>query len=301
MTGSLSALGDWYRRRRAATRRVFGINRRNVELVYAHNARRHYPIADDKILCKEILAARGVPVPRTLWTCSALFEVERTLARLRELDHFVVKPANGSGGVGIAVLGARESGGWQTADGGYMSEAELKRHLAGIVFGAYTRQLEDRVLVEERIHPHPTFSELWPGALSDVRVLVLQGRALLAMLRIPTRRSRGRANLHQGGIGVAVDLDSGRTLRAVHDGAVITEHPETGAQLVGRTLPDWPGLRDAAQAAAGAVPLGFLGVDLTVDRERGPLVIEINARPGLEIQNVHSTALGSLLATAGAA
>jgi glutathione synthase/RimK-type ligase-like ATP-grasp enzyme len=37
-------------------------------------------------------------------------------------------------------------------------------------------------------------------------------------------------------------------------------------------------------------------VDIVVDRERGPLVLEINARPGLEIQNVVGRGLGDALA-----
>ena len=30
--------------------------------------------------------------------------------------------------------------------------------------------------------------------------------------------------------------------------------------------------------------LGYLGVDMVIDRERGPLLLELNARPGLQIQ-----------------
>ncbi|MRR31196.1 alpha-L-glutamate ligase-like protein, partial [bacterium] len=30
--------------------------------------------------------------------------------------------------------------------------------------------------------------------------------------------------------------------------------------------------------------LGYLGVDLVIDRDRGPLLLELNARPGLAIQ-----------------
>jgi D-alanine-D-alanine ligase-like ATP-grasp enzyme len=33
------------------------------------------------------------------------------------------------------------------------------------------------------------------------------------------------------------------------------------------------------------VPLGYAGIDVCLDERRGPVVIEVNARPGIEIQN----------------
>ncbi len=57
-------------------------------------------------------------------------------------------------------------------------------------------------------------------------------------------------------------------------------------------MPSWDGVKDVARRAAAAVPLGYLGCDVVVDEHRGPLILEINARPGLEIQNVHGYGLG---------
>ena len=42
-------------------------------------------------------------------------------------------------------------------------------------------------------------------------------------------------------------------------------------------------------------PLGYLGVDLVVDAKLGPQVLEINVRPGLEIQNVNAMGLRLVL------
>ncbi len=274
-------------------RDLVGMNRRNVELVYAHNPRRHYPIADDKLLAKEHLRRAGVPVPDTLVVCDGLFAVPRVLARLADEDHFVVKPANGSGGQGILVLGDRVGEQrWRRAGGTELSSQELHRHLAEIVLGAHSGQLDDRAFVEKRIVPHALFSELWADGLCDVRVITLEARPIMAMVRVPTAQSSGRANLHQGGVGLAVDLETGRTFRAVHRGVSIARHPESGGALLGLELPDWPGIVSAACRAAQAVPLGYLGCDVVVDAARGPLVLEINARPGLEIQNVNGVGLG---------
>ncbi|WP_428263073.1 sugar-transfer associated ATP-grasp domain-containing protein [Haliangium sp.] len=288
----------WNRlRARLAARELFGINRRNVELVYAHNRRRHYPIADDKLLGKRHLSAAGVPVPATLAVCEGLFAIPAVLAQLTDREHFVIKPANGSGGDGILVVGERADGHqWRRPNGAPIHATELQRHLANIVYGAFSRKLDDRAFVEDRIEPHPVFRELWRDGLCDVRILTLRGAPIMAMTRVPTKMSGGRANLHQGGIGLAVDLDTGHTVRAMHRQRIISRHPESGAALLGVPMPAWSRTLEVARRAAAAVPLGYLGVDIVVDVDRGPLVLEINARPGLEIQNVHGHGLGAAIA-----
>jgi alpha-L-glutamate ligase-like protein len=286
-------LGALLRRRRE----LVGINRRNVELVYAENPRRHYPIADDKLLCKEHLVRGGVPVSATVAVCAGLYDIPRVLALLGERGQFVLKPAHGSGGAGILVVGERLGPGrWRRAGGVELGAGELHRHLAEIVFGRYSGDLDDRAFVEDRIVPHETFHALWADGLCDVRVITWRARPVMAMVRVPTAQSGGRANLHQGGLGLALDLASGRTVRAVHRGRAVTHHPESGAPLLGLAMPAWDDVLAVARAAAAAVPLGYLGVDVVVDRERGALVLEINARPGLEIQNVHGRGLAAAIA-----
>jgi alpha-L-glutamate ligase-like protein len=283
--------------------RVVGINRRNLALVYPHNRRRDYPLADDKLLAKERFAAAGVPVPETLAVCDGLYAVPAVVERLRGRGDLVVKPANGSGGGGILVLGEWLPGrdAWRRAGGREVTPRELQRHLADLVFGVHSNQLEDRAFVERRVDPHPLFAGLWADGLCDVRVITLHGEPVLSMVRVPTRESGGRANLHQGGLGIAVDLVTGRTHRALHHGRAVERHPETGAPLIDLELPDWPALLEVARRAARAVPLGYLGVDVVLDRALGPLILEINARPGLEIQNVNGVGLATALDRAGAA
>lgn len=295
---------SWWRRWQRARERLiplFGMNRRNVELVYAHNQRRHYPLADDKILCKEILAKVGVPLAPTIAIGRGLFEVDAVLATLREREGFVVKPASGSGGDGIIVVGARTEGGWRTAKGRDVPFHEMRQHLANITFGTFSKGLEDRILIEERIEPHALYDAFWPDGVCDLRIIVLRGQPLLSMVRVPTRRSGGRANLHQGGIGVAVEIRDGVTYRAVSRGESVEIHPESGEPLVGRQLPDWDACVKVALLAASAVPLGYLGVDICVDRRWGPVLLEINARPGLEIQNICARTLGAALEREGLA
>jgi len=276
---------------------VVGMNRRNVELVYALNERRHYPLADDKILAKELLSAAGVAVPRTLLTCDGLYDLPRAMRLIEGLQDFVVKPSRGGGGNGISVVTKRLGPGlWRGAGGRVIDADELHYQMAQILFGAFARgALNDRVLVEPRIVAHEAYQGLWADGLCDVRIITVHAKPLLAMVRVPTAQSDGKANLHQGGLGLAVELDTGLVVRAVCRGESLTHHPDSGGPLLGLRLPHWEQTVDVARRAASAVPLQYLGVDIVVDEREGPLVLEINARPGLEIQNVHGVGLNPLL------
>jgi alpha-L-glutamate ligase-like protein len=274
---------------------VFGINRRNVELVYAHNRRGDYPKADDKALCKRLLEARGVPIPRTIHMCSNLYDAHTALKVLESHDEFVLKPANSSGGNGIIVIKGRTSdGSWLGSGDKCFTRAALERHIANIVFGAFSGDQADKAIIEERVNFHPILQELSGGG-GDLRVLALRGRPFQAMLRLPTNASGGRANLHQGAIGVAVDIETGTTGQAKIAGRTLSTHPDTGCTLTGVQLPHWDEVLETARAAAAAMPLGYLGIDILMAVDRGPLVVEVNARPGLEIQNVNGIGIGGAL------
>ncbi|MCA9537890.1 MAG: hypothetical protein KC620_03315 [Myxococcales bacterium] len=280
---------------------VLGMNRRNLAFILPRNPRHLFPVADDKLRAKAVLTAAGVPMPETL----ALFErfdqlsgVEATLARF---DECVIKPANGSGGRGILVLGRGADGALRTARGREMTGDALRRHVGDIIFGVYTLDHPDVAIVERRLHPHPFFERLYPNALSDIRIIVVDGVPVLAMIRVPTNASDGKANLHQGGIGLGLDLPTGRVTRAWLKGRPVDAHPDTDAPLVDAQVPGWPAVLDCARRVGAAVDLRFLGVDLVLSRAGDPMVLEINVRPGLEIQNVTGVPLRAHLATLGIA
>ena len=153
----------------------------------------------------------------------------------------------------------------------------------------------DRAIVQERLRTHPAFERVSYRGTPDVRVLVYRGEPALAMLRLPTLESGGRANLHQGGVGVGIDMGGGRTTRAVWHRRATARHPDTGEPLAGRPIPDWPEVLIAARTVARATGLGFLGVDVVPDADSGPVVLEANARPGLAIQSATGIGLRGVL------
>src|SRR5688572_1040037 len=106
----------------------------------------------------------------------------------------------------------------------------------------------------------------------------------MAMLRLPTKESGGRANLHQGAIGVGVDIATGITTRAIWHGEQIVFKPGTEKKLRGIKIPSWTTILETAVRTQMSSHLGYIGVDIVLHPDKGPMVLETNAQPGLQIQ-----------------
>ena len=129
------------------------------------------------------------------------------------------------------------------------------------------------------------------GGTPDIRVILYRHVPVMAMVRLPTIASEGRANLHQGAAAAAVDLVTGRTFGGVCSGRTITRHPDTGHEIAGLQIPGWHNLLAAAMKLADALEMGYIGVDFVIDAKIGAVVLEANARPGLAIQVAHRIGL----------
>lgn len=257
---------------------VLGINRRNLEYVYRKNARERFRTVDDKIDAKAILADAGLPVVPTLAEVDTRKQIVGFLDSRERGSDFVVKPARGFGGSGVAVV--------RDFAGGGPDREEVAFRMAAILSGMFALDsLTDRVLVEELVHEHPSFSQVHgERGVGDVRLVCADGRSVMAMLRLPCEESAPTANLHQGGVGVGIDLESGNTTFAVHRGRPVSVHPDTESVLGGITIPHWQEILAIGRTLNATFGLGYLGGDLVIDASLGPLVLEVNARPGLTIQ-----------------
>ena len=132
--------------------------------------------------------------------------------------------------------------------------------------------------------------------MPDIRVVVYRGYPAMAMVRLPTRASDGKANLHQGAVGAGVDMSSGETLTGVLDNEIVDEHPDTGALVTGLMIPQWDFILQTSARGYEVTGLGYLGVDMVVDADKGPMILEMNARPGLNIQIANCTGLTTRIA-----
>jgi hypothetical protein len=100
-----------------------------------------------------------------------------------------------------------------------------------------------------------------------------------------------------GGMAVGVDLARGVTTHGVLAGRPTGRHPDLDCDVGGRAIPAWDAMLEIAARCYDAIPLGYLGVDLVLDAERGPLVLELNARPGLTIQLANRRGLRAVMET----
>ena len=278
---------------------LLGINARNLDVIYPRNPRRSFRAVDDKLLCKSMLSAAGVPVPETLAVVQGHRHLRALSERIETLSGFVVKPARASGGRGILVV-RRDGAGRLVAPGSrgdrVLSSADVLEHVAQILAGLVSpARLYETVFLEELLEPDDVLGAMaWRG-LPDVRVIVDSERPVMAMVRVPTAASAGRANLHQGALGLGVEIGSGRTTFAVSGNRIVTAAPDTGRPLTPVTVPFWSRILEMSRQAASCFELGYVGVDLIIDRNKGPLVIELNARPGLNIQLANRAGLRPLL------
>ena len=204
---------------------VMGINRRNADYVLKYNKRHLYPVVDDKILTKERAIAAGINVPEMYGIIDTEKDIDKFDSIVAPYSDFVVKPAQGAGGDGILVIADRYEGRYRTVSGKIISHEEIEHHISSILSGLYSLGgHRDRVLIEYRVTPDEIFKSISYEGVPDIRIICLMGYPVMGMLRLPTRQSGGKANLHQGAIGVGVDLATGLTLKGTWLNNIINKH-----------------------------------------------------------------------------
>ncbi|MFT4564625.1 MAG: alpha-L-glutamate ligase-like protein [Gammaproteobacteria bacterium] len=275
---------------------VIGMNSRNRSYIMPRNPRWLYALVDDKVQTKRLAEAAGIATPE-------LYGLIRSVRNAREFhrfvegrNDFVIKPARGSGGNGVLVITERRRDVYIKGDGTALRSSEIEHHMQNILGGIYSLGGQpDQALIEYRVKFDPVFENISYRGVPDIRLLVYLGVPAMAMLRLPTRSSDGRANLHQGAVGVGIDMATGLTTYAVCHDRRITEHPDFGTVLAGHKIPHWDELLLLAARCQELAPLGYLGVDVVLDAELGPLILELNARPGLAIQIANGRGLRGTL------
>jgi alpha-L-glutamate ligase-like protein len=264
---------------------ILGMNRRNAAYILDHNPRSLYPLVDDKLRMRDLCKRIGVPTPEVYAEISSYSMLRHLAGHLGRREDFVIKPNRGSAGRGVWVVTGRAGKAYVRHNGEQLRLEEVRQHLSDILSGMYSLGgRPDRAIIQQRVRLHPDFQPITYKGIPDIRVILYRNRPAMAMLRLPTKASNGRANLHQGGIGAGVDLETGCTHHAVARNRLVDRHPDTGASVLGMRVPFWNTVLKMACRVAEAVGLGYIGVDIVVDEVEGPMLLEANARPGLAIQ-----------------
>ena len=283
---------DWISPRRLKKLGMLNMNRRNVDYIARYNDRSSYPLVDNKLKTKLAVSEYGVKTPKLLQVVRQQHEISHFREMAEDLAGFAIKPAKGSGGKGITVITGRDGDDFIKASSARISVAMLERHLTNILAGLYSLAgTPDVAIVENLVQSSPALAKYSFQGVPDIRIVVFQGYPVMAMLRLATTASDGKANLHQGAVGVGLDIGSGQSLNAVQFNRPITLHPDTGLALENIRIEDWENMLEMAARCYEATGLGYMGVDLVVDANEGPLLLELNARPGLAIQMANGCGL----------
>lgn len=299
------------------------MNSRNLEFIRPHNLRKAKRLADNKLLSKKLLIKNNIATPKLLGKIKTYQELENFNWQSLP-ESFALKPNRGFGGEGILIVYAKkkparnasplinseiklsqgqpldansfssghsEAGGnrddaWIKADRSLITIDDLKNHIRNILDGSFSLSgTPDVAFFEERLQLLKLFKPYSYKGIPDIRVIVFNKIPVMAMLRLPTKNSGGKANLHQGAIGVGIDMATGTTTSAIFGkNKFIEKIPETRMVISGIKIPHWRDLLSLAVKTQEISNLGFLGVDIAIDKEQGPVVLELNARPGLSIQ-----------------
>nr|WP_210399192.1 alpha-L-glutamate ligase-like protein [Steroidobacter denitrificans] len=264
---------------------MLGLNKRNGDYILRFNPRRLYPLVDDKLKTKHLALKAGIAVPELYGVMETQHEIRRLPEIVRDHAAFALKPAHGSAGDGIVVIAGRSGSRYRTVGGTLLDEDALSHHLSNAINGQFSLGgVPDVVIVEYMVRFSPLFERISFQGVPDIRVIVFRGFPIMAMVRLPTRDSHGKANLHQGAVGAGIDIATGVSLDGVVGTEVVTHHPDTTHVISGLQVPDWDVILDIAARCYELTGLGYIGVDIVLDRDLGPLVLELNARPGLAIQ-----------------
>lgn len=279
---------------------ILGMNCRNGRYISRYNDRSLYPLVDDKLLTKQLALRHDLKVPDLFGVVRYQHEIDDLEKLIAGKNGFCLKPSKGSGGKGILVILDTRDGvdgpEFKKTNNEWVDLSFLRRHAGNIIAGLYSLGgAIDKVLIEKLIVLDPYFDDFSYAGIPDIRVIVFCGMPVMAMMRLSTSASDGKANLHQGAVGVGIDMASGTALRAVQKDEVITHHPDTEVDLTTLEVPHWDRLLRLACRCADITGLGYIGVDLVLDREQGPLVLELNARPGLSIQVANGRGLKGIL------
>jgi len=271
---------------------ILGMNARNHSYG-SLNRSKAIGIANSKLKTKALLGKNDISVPQ-------LYTKISSREALQEYDFtsiptsFVIKPSGGSGGNGILIVRRPKNfrDYWLDVEGNQITLQDIKLHVEDILEGQYgTFGTFHMAFVEEKVPLHPKLKKYVYQGTPDLRILVFNSVPVMAMLRLPTKESDGKANLHQGGIGVGIDIASGVTLSGVHKNRKVRFLPGTKIKLNGIKIPRWKSVLETAVSAAVITNLQYVGVDILLHPDKGPMVIELNARPGLAIQLANSKGL----------
>ena len=254
---------------------------KNNELIKKYNDKRYVQYFEDKAIFNKkfndfvkrdwIMAGEGITYGNIEGT--ALTEDDRVKGAgvdefrrfLSDKEYIMVKPLDESCGHGIEKIKVSD---WDPE--------ELYAYVLA----------NGKPLCEEVVVQDETMSLLNSSSVNTIRVTTIlkDGNARIVSGGIRMGRNGNHVdNFNSGGLGVIYDRCTGTVISDGFDRErnVYETVPESGIKLKGFQIPRWDEIVAMIKEAALVVPqVGYVGWDVCISRDHGPLLIEGNSFPG---------------------
>lgn len=270
------------------------MNARNLRYIRTKNSDESISLADSKLKTKHFLSSRGIPFAETYFTINNQQELHKFSLKNIKTNAFVIKPNKWSGWRGILIVKRENeiySIAWEV-----WSEEEIRLHMIDILHGSFSLHgSTDTVVIEELLSPWKDFWIYCKHWLADIRVIVYNLVPVTAMVRMPTIHSGGKANLAQWWIGIGLNIANGEVISLFQSKKIFTpSFPVEYSGLQNQYIPFWEDILLYSSQVQMYTKLGYLALDWVITKN-WPKLLEINARAGLEIQNVNLVPLAARL------
>ncbi len=263
---------------------LLGQNARNLNYIKEYNTKFARKLADSKLKTKDFLRANSIAIPETIQIITQHEELNNSI--FKELEPpFVVKPNGGFWGKWILVFTTKTSE-WNyiTNDKQSFSENDLLIHFWEILDWFYSLSWNrDKVVIERKIELDEEIELLWKFGLPDIRIITFNMVPVMAMLRVPTKQSKWKANLHSGACWVWIDIWTWKLTFITLKGRLVKSIPWIW-DVRWLKLPKWDIALALAVKVQQVTKIWYVWCDIVLDKRDWPLILEINIRPGLEVQ-----------------
>ncbi len=310
----------------------FGIlwnNARNLLYIKKFNDKKSIRLANNKIKTKSFLSARWIPFAKTYATIKdrkELFDIDFSNLPNKE---FVIKPNKWSKGKWIYITKylwtVERNEKWEVRNifdkakiyvnkiadkiqnlpnlphyyeiwWKMVDDNTFRRYILDNLDGKNSMTIWwDKVIVEEKIRAGEWFDKFCKHWLADIRVIVFNLVPVSAMVRMPTHKSEGKANLAKWWIWLGIEIWTWE-IKTMFENQKIYKwkfKPEF-KELKNQRLPYWDDILFLSSKIQYFVNLWYLALDWVITDD-GPKLLEINARAGLEVQNISGIKLKNIL------
>ena len=246
-------------KRRHLDRKDFIVHRKRMWLVRTFNNKEDRLIFDDKARFNSVF--NNYLHRRWLNISNCTFEEFKDF--VAEESKFMVKPLQGSHGIGIRIVDI----------GDYINLEALFLDLK-----------VEQCIIEELIEQSEDLAEFNPSSVNTLRVVSLlsndgKARLMTANLRVG-HGNKHADNFHHEGIAALIDLETGLVVTTGIDKNLkrYIVHPVSGKQIVGFKVPFWGRVKETVRQAAQVLPtVRYVGWDLTIGNKGEVIIVEGNA------------------------